>query len=120
MKIKKRKTSLLAIFLVLVSTIFTSLGQVFLKTGVDAITNLASVINFFLIFGLLLYGVALLLVLQAYKRGELSVLYPILALGYIWVTFLAYFIFNEPLTSWKLIGVLAIFIGVTLIGIGGE
>ncbi|HIH17774.1 MAG TPA: EamA family transporter [Nanoarchaeota archaeon] len=119
-KRKERITSFSAVLFILVSTVFTAVGQIFLKSGVGDITSISSVLNYQLLMGLLLYGFALLLVVKAFKHGELSVLYPILALSYIWVVLLSNFILNEPLTQMKLLGVAAIFIGVTLIGIGGE
>jgi len=119
-KRKERITSFSAVLFILVSTVFTAVGQIFLKSGVGDITSISSILNYQLLMGLLLYGFALLLVVKAFKHGELSVLYPILALSYIWVVLLSNFILNEPLTQMKLLGVAAIFIGVTLIGIGGE
>ncbi|MEK6852951.1 MAG: EamA family transporter [Nanoarchaeota archaeon] len=120
MEIKKRKTGITAIGLVLISTIFTAIGQLFLKEGVDITTTLASIFNFSLIFGLVLYGIALLIVLKAFQHGELSVLYPVLALSYIWVIFFSYFFLNESLGIWKILGALTIFVGVTLIGVGSK
>jgi len=117
---KKRKTSFKAIVLMFVGTIFTSAGQIFLKSGVDSASNILAAFNFALITGLLLYAFALVLVLKAYKEGELSVLYPIFALSYIWVILLASFIFGEVVSTFKLLGIIAIFIGITLIGIGGR
>lgn len=116
----KSKTTRTAILLVLISTIFTSIGQILLKNGVETVTNLVSILNFSLIFGLVFYGFALLLVLKAFKHGELSVLYPLLALGYIWVVLLSNFFFGESLNSFKILGVVTIFIGVVLIGLSRE
>ena len=117
---KKRKTSFKAVILMFVGTSLTSLGQIFLKSGVDSASNIVAAFNFALIAGLLLYAFALILVLKAYKEGELSVLYPIFALSYIWVVLLSNFIFNEVISTIKLIGIFVIFIGITLIGVGGR
>ena len=116
----KRKTSFKAIILMFVGTVFTSIGQIFLKSGVDSASNIVTAFNFALIVGLLLYAFALVLVLRAYKEGELSVLYPIFALSYIWVVLLSNFIFSEAISTLKIIGIFAIFIGITLIGVGGR
>lgn len=120
MKSKTRKTSHTAILLVLISSVFTAIGQVFLKTGVDTITTLVSAFNFFLIIGFILYGAALVLLLKAYKHGELSVLYPVIALSYVWVVLLSNLLLGESLNLWKIFGVAVIFVGVTLIGIGRD
>ena len=43
------------------------------------------------------------------KKGELSVLYPIVATSYVWVSILAPFFFpTESMNSWKWMGVLLI------------
>lgn len=117
---RKTKTSTKAILLVLVSTVFTSIGQIFLKSGVTSAGNLYSILNYSLILGLVLYAFALILMLLAFKKGELSILYPILALSYIWVALLSNFLLNESLGLAKIAGVISIFIGVTLIGVGGR
>ncbi len=116
----KKKTATSAILLVILSSVFTSIGQIFLKVGVQSITSISSIINFHLITGLFLFGIALLLLLQAYKNGELSVLYPIIALEYIWVVLLSNFLLGEAINNFKILGVVAIMIGVTLIGVGGR
>lgn len=119
---KKTKTSLLAILLVFISTFLVSGGQLFIKLGLNEISSLSltSILNILLILGLILYFFALILVLNSLKRGELSVLYPIIALDYIWVTILSSLFLNETLNLWKIFGVVTIFFGVVLIGIGGR
>lgn len=121
-KFKKTKTSSLAILLVFISTFLVSGGQFFIKLGLNKISSfsLFSIINISLILGLLLYFFAFILVLNSLKLGELSVLYPIIALDYIWVTILSFLFLNETLNLWKIFGVITIFFGVVSIGIGGR
>ena len=116
----KTKTTILAIVLMIIVTIFTSVGQVFIKQGVNLISNAISIFNLSLIFGMFLYGIGMIIMLIALKQGEASVLTPILALGYIWVVFLAFLIFGESINNYKIMGILIIFFGVSLIGIGGK
>jgi multidrug transporter EmrE-like cation transporter len=52
----------------------------------------------------------------ALRDGELSKLYPIIALTYVWVTLLSAYFFYEPLTFWKLTGIAVIVAGVTVLG----
>jgi drug/metabolite transporter (DMT)-like permease len=66
--------------------------------------------------GYALYGINTLLLMLALRDGELSKLYPIIALTYVWVTLLSAYFFHEPLTFWKLTGIAVIVAGVTVLG----
>jgi len=60
-------------------------------------------------------GNALLLIL-ALKDGELSLLYPIIALTYVWVNLLSMYFFREHMNPWKAIGIALVIGGVGLMG----
>lgn len=76
--------------------------------------------NFPLIAGYGLYGLFTLLLVIALREGELSMLYPIISLGYVWVTALSYFIFDDRLNAPKTIGIVSIMVGVAVLGQGGK
>ena len=59
-----------------------------------------------------------LLMVVALRDAELSILYPIIALSYVWVTALSYFIFHDTLNPWKLTGIVCIMAGVAVLGRG--
>ena len=63
---------------------------------------------------------AVVLIVVAFKDGELSVLYPILSLSYLWVTVLSFFVFHDTLNADKLIGVAVIICGVAVLGRGAK
>lgn len=119
MKIKS-KTTIIAIFLVVIVTILTSTGQIFIKQGLNLTYDFYSILNINLFSGMVLYGIGLVIMLLALRQGEASVLSPILSLSYIWVVFLAFFVFGEILNVYKILGILIIFFGVSLIGVGGR
>jgi multidrug transporter EmrE-like cation transporter len=73
-----------------------------------------------LISGYALYGVMTVLIVVAFKDGELSVLYPIISLSYVWVTALSYFVFHDNLNFYKFAGVALIIAGVAVIGRGAK
>ena len=100
------------------STLLTSSAQIFYKKGAIKLPILLT--NWELFFGLFLYGIAAAILIYALKNGELNVLYPIIATSFIWVTILSSFIFHETITYMKIIGVVFITIGITLIGIGSK
>ncbi len=117
------KTKLWAIFLVLFCTLLTSSAQIFYKLGVKSLSlNLFSLItNYYLIFGLILYFIGAILLILALKNGELSVLYPLVATSYIWVSLLSpRFFATDSMNLMKWIGVFIIISGVSLVGIGGR
>jgi multidrug transporter EmrE-like cation transporter len=81
---------------------------------------LALLTNVPLIAGYACYGVSLLLLTVALRGGELSALYPIIALTYVWVSILSAVIFHETFTPWKIAGLATIVLGVAVIGRGSR
>lgn len=116
------KTQRSAIILIIVSSLFTAAGQFLLKSGTNkGVENgFAIITNIPLIGGLIFYFIAAILLIYSLKKGELSVLYPIYAISYIWVLLISYFFFNESINLLKLIGVLLIMIGVSFVGAGSH
>jgi len=115
-------TKLWAIGLIILCTAFTSVAQVFYKAGAKALEfNLISLItNIPLIIGLALYGIGAVLMILAFKGGEVSVLYPIIATSYIWVTLLSFLLFNENVNAFRIIGILFIVFGVVFVSVGSK
>jgi multidrug transporter EmrE-like cation transporter len=72
-----------------------------------------------LIAGYALYGINTLMLVLALREGQLSMLYPIIALTYVWVTLLSYLLLNEPANLFKNLGIATIVAGVTVLGRGG-
>ena len=115
------KTKWWAIALMILCTIFTSAGQILYKFGAENLSfNLSSIIfNIPLIAGLISYGIGLILLIIAFKGGELSVLYPIVATSYVWVSIASPIFFEtDYMTLEKWIGVIIIVVGISLIGWG--
>lgn len=56
----------------------------------------------------------------ALRDGELSILYPIIALTYVWVTILSVLFFHESLNPLKLAGVAIVVAGVAVLGRGSK
>ncbi len=95
-----------------------TLGQVahnpalFFNFATGIITNLK------LFIGYLLYGVNTFLIAVALKGRDLSRLYPILALTYVWVTFLSLFVLpGEHLNWYRSAGIALIVTGVSILGL---
>jgi multidrug transporter EmrE-like cation transporter len=74
--------------------------------------------NFKLFVGYLLYGVNTFLMARALKGRELSRIYPIIALTYVWVTLLSLFMLpGEHLNLFRSAGIVTIVAGVSLLGL---
>lgn len=107
------KTKKWAIGLIILTTILISLAQPFFKIGAENLPEIFT--NWTLFIGILIYAIATISLMYAFKGGDVTVLYPIIATGYIWVSLIAIFIFNESMPPLKWIGVTAIFAGIILI-----
>ena len=86
----------------------------FIPEPVAILTNLQ------LLIGYTLYGINTLLLVLALREGELSTLYPIIALTYVWVILLSYTLLHEPQNWYKNAGICAIVAGVAVLGKGGR
>lgn len=115
-------TKLSAALLVLFTTLLTSSAQLLWKKGSAALDfNILSILtNYYLIAGILLYVVGGILLILSFRGGEVSVLYPIIATSYIWVSFLSIFFLNESMNNFKWLGVASIIAGIILIGYGSK
>ncbi len=69
-----------------------------------------------LVAGYSLYGISTVLLVLALRDGELSILYPVISLTYVWVTLLSVYFFKEQISPLKLLGVMVVVIGVAVIG----
>lgn len=93
-----------------------------MKSGANHITpGITGILtNVPLFCGYALYGISTVLLVLALKDGELSLLYPVIALTYVWVTALSFLIFHDTVNPWKLAGIVIIVIGVAVLGKGGK
>ncbi|MFB4167187.1 EamA family transporter [Virgibacillus sp. JSM 102003] len=114
--------------LILTNTIILVSGQFLWKFGLQhtppSFASVGSIIkmffNPFIFSGLVMYGLATILWLYILTRVPLSIAYPLQSIAYVLAVFGAFFVFDEPLTTFKIIGVLLIVAGVSLIGVAGN
>ncbi len=104
-----------AILLVLLSTLGTSGGSAMLKLG-SASVSLAHPLNVWLAVGIVLYVGAAGMFILALRTGELSVIYPLYGLNFVWINLIAHTFFDESLPPLKWVGIAAIIAGISLIG----
>lgn len=116
--------------LVFLAAFIGSFGGVFLKSGAEKVRQgliylfisrtppyfnwrLASGVGMFLLS-------SYFFVLGIRPPGELSVLYPMVSLGYIFTLLWSRIFFKEPLTRVKFVGLALIVLGVVFVGLGSK
>jgi multidrug transporter EmrE-like cation transporter len=115
------KTHPMAIVAVALATFLTATGQLFYKLGANnLIIGPELFTNWPLLAGLCIYAVSAGILIIALKFGELSVLYPVVALSFVWVNILSAHFLGEPLNIFKWVGVVFIIGGVSSIGLGSK
>lgn len=112
-----------SIVLVFCCTVIGAIAQMLIKTGANTITHkgivdslIGMVTNLPLFAGYCLYGISMVLLVLALRHGELSQLYPVIALTYVWVCLLSVAVLHEPMNLYKSTGVGFIVLGVAVLG----
>ena len=120
---KRRQAALI----VACCTLLIAVAQILIKIGANRLSHaglMETLIGIFtippLFAGYCLYGVFTVLFVYALRHGEVSVLYPIIALGYVWVTILSAIVFHETINPLKVVAVAIIVAGVSVLGWGGK
>ena len=123
------KTPVSNMLLVLFASFIGSFGAVFLKSGAEQvrqgwlylfISRKAPFFNWRLATGVALFLISSYFFVQGIRQGELSVLYPMVSLGYIWTLLWSRIFFKEPLTRVKFFGLFLIVAGVFFVGMGSK
>jgi len=94
-----------------------AIGQLLFKFGSASVSaNVTSwLFNWKLLSGMALYAVSAILFIMALRYAQLSILYPLIATSYIWVTLLATIFLGEQLSSGRWLGIAFIVAGISLI-----
>jgi small multidrug resistance pump len=109
--------------LVIFGTLLAAAAQVLIKrgaTGLESKHVIDMITNVNLMAGYALYAAFTLLLSLALRDTELSILYPIISLTFVWVAILSSVIFGEQLGPLKMIGIAIICCGVALLGSKGK
>ena len=111
-------------FLIVTFTFLAATAQVLWKFATNALGEHPSlhalITNVPLFAGLAVYGIGAVLMIVALKHGELSVLYPLISLSYVWVAILSVIFFAEDVNPLKLGGIVVIMAGVGVLGRGAH
>jgi drug/metabolite transporter (DMT)-like permease len=115
-------TPVSSIILVTLGSFIGSFGAVGFKAGAKRleITLLGLLTNWQLGAGIAGYLLSSVFFVAGLRRGELSILFPMVSTGYIWSTLWSKVFFGENLTRGKLLGLGLILIGCVLLGLGNR
>ena len=120
----RQRRSLLLVFL---CTLVGAAAQMFIKTGANHLSQpgflgaiAGLVTNPMLFTGYALYGINTLMLAVALRDSELSLLYPVIALTYVWVSILSVALFHESMNLFKTAGIAVIVLGVAVLGRGAK
>lgn len=113
-------TPISSIAWVMFASFIGSLGAVGLKAGAHhlKLTIPALATNWKLQAGVAGYLISWVFFVMGLKKGDLSVLYPMVSLSYIFTLFWSKLFFGEPLTRAKFVALGLILVGVALLGLG--
>lgn len=128
--INKGSIATMIFALILVGVLLNAAAQLLLKAGMSQIGHfefsLANAMpigmrvigNIPIISGLAMYVISVGVWLLVLSRVPVSYAYPMLSIGYIVNAIAAYYLFGEPLTSMRMLGIFIIISGVYLVAQG--
>ena len=109
---------IIPILVVVFATFIGAFGSLYLKKGSAKLTKqtiLRQFLNKDLMAGIALYVLSSVFYVGAMKYGELSILYPVTSLSYVWISFLSVKFLKERMNWYKWTGIALIILGVVLI-----
>jgi uncharacterized membrane protein len=113
--------------MMLACTVLGAAGQILIKLGAGTLATsspfavlLAMLTNPALFAGYVLYGLMTVLFILVLRNEELSIVYPIISLTYVWVTALSAIVFREAVSLPRVLGVAIIVAGVGVLGMDGK
>lgn len=104
--------------LMIIGTLIGALGASLIKKGSNKLSLSQLLRSSYLWGGLFLYGLSVIFYVLALRQAELSFVYPLVSITYIWTTIFSVKYLEEKMNRWKWIGLIGIILGVMLIGFG--
>lgn len=111
-----------SILLVLAASLIGSLAMVLLKLGADRHREKRALLRWTMPIGggIALFLASSVLYVLGIRDGSLTVLYPMVSLGYVWALFWSRWFFGEPFNRNKVVGLSLVVLGVFFIGLGNS
>ncbi len=109
------------IFLTLFASLIISIAQLMFKKSIKGVIGIKGLFglakNRGVIIGVILYFIGLIFYIKALSNGELSLVYPIFASSFIFVTIISSIALKEKINLYRIIGVLLIFLGIVIVAV---
>ena len=106
------------ILLMLGSSMLVALGQMCWKLFQGMGFSTPGVAT--LLLGFVLYSAGAVVMICAFRFGELSVLHPFLSASYVFAVIIGFFVLHETVSILKLCSIAVICLGLILLGVGGQ
>ena len=114
-------TPITSILLIMVASVIGSMGAVYLKMGAEPLRyGIRYALNWKLAAGIGLFLGSSVFYLLGLRRGEVSVLFPMVSVSYVLGAIWSRLFFKEPITGGKCLGLALILIGVVFVGLGKQ
>ena len=110
--------SVLVLGIMAVGSLLGALGTLSIKKGTTGNSLLQLFRTRRFLWGFFLLIISTVLYFFALRQEELSVLYPLVSLTYVWTTLLSIKYLGERMNGWKWLGLFGILLGVVFIGLG--
>ncbi|SLM84654.1 MULTISPECIES: EamA family transporter [Vagococcus] len=114
---ENKKNMKLAMTLILLAATMSSLGQLAWKIGADASDNKFAYLMYFI--GLVAAGIGMVVLMISFRFGEVSILQPMMSVGFALSIIFGAMFLNEGITTLKVVGTLFIIGGSALLGYEG-
>jgi len=111
-----------AIVYALISTIFAAIGQIAYKYASNGVSNIQTfILNPYVYIGIIFYGIGFIFMLKALLYGEVTLVYPMMSMVFIWVAILSPILFKtDSMSVSKWIGIGIILLGTYFVAKGGK
>lgn len=90
-------------------------GTTLIDGGSPMKSAIALILNPWVVLALFVYGVSVLLWMYVLSKTDVSLAYPFLSLGFVFVAIFSYLFLSEPLGLQKIIGIATVAVGVIVL-----
>ncbi|MBR9702921.1 EamA family transporter [Candidatus Woesearchaeota archaeon] len=117
-KQKQNKPRMMGPVLMVLCTLFLACSQFLMKIASKtmALSFEGIFLNWAFLAGLVMAGFGAVIMTLAFKHGDLSSLFPLISLSFIWTLLIAALVFGESIHLFAYIGVALIIVGVVVLG----
>ncbi|MGV8163171.1 MAG: EamA family transporter [Candidatus Nanoarchaeia archaeon] len=101
-----------------ICTFLTATAQYLWKTNSSFHNIQEFIFNPWIITGFIIYFLASILYIYALKNNQISIVFPMISISFIWATIISILLLNEKADFFNYLGIALIIIGVIVLGRG--